>query len=210
MKCAFLLVAAAGLFGLAACGSSVETIGGSGGANTTTTHTGTGTTTTTTTTTWTSSGGGSGGGSPCAGEIQLVVDNGSPEILTSICQGAWGSSESSKAVGYIFSGGPYPGTQGLVVLGCAGPEAASEGILLSPADAIAPGHYTAGTTSYTDPGGITWGVSGDPFDMTVTALGPVGGSIQGTFSVMVTHGGNAAHDIEGTFDVCHVTDLNAP
>jgi hypothetical protein len=214
MKSAFLLVSAASLLGLAACGSSVETVDGSGGATTTTTPTGTGTTTSTststTTTTWTSSGGGSGGGAPCAGEIQLVVDNGSPEILTSICYGAWGSNDSTKAVGYIFSGGPAPGTQGLVVLGCVGPETGSEGIQLAPEDAIGPGDYTAGSTTYTDPGGMTWGVAGDPFAMTVTNLQPVGGSIQGNFQVMVTHGGNAAHNLEGTFDVCHVTDMQVP
>jgi len=194
----------------AACGGSVESQGGSGGASTTTTGQSTDSTTTTSSSiTWTSSSGG-GGSSPCVGEVQVVEDNGSPQVFGSICQGAWGSEQTDKAVGYIFMGGPAPGAQGLVILGCAGPQAASPGITLAPTDALTPGTYTAGATSYTDSQGNTWGVSGDPFELTVTTLGDVGGSIVGTYSVMVTHGGNAAHDVSGSFDVCRVPNLLAP
>ena len=184
-------------------GSSTGGTGGAGGTSTTTT-------THTTSTTSSSSSTGGAGGTECLGELEVVVDNGAPVPFASMCQGAWGSDESNKAVGYMFSGGPAPGSQGLVVLGCAHSYAGSQGIILAPRNATSPGTYTAGTATYTDENGGSWGADGDPFHMTVTKLGPVGGSIEGTFQALVTHGGNAGHNVSGTFNVCRVSDMLAP
>jgi hypothetical protein len=198
------------LVATAACGGSVESHGGSGGATTTTTGQSTDSTTTMSSSSTTTSSGGGGGSAPCAGEVQVIEDNGSPQIFGSVCDSSWGSDHSDKAVGYIFMGGPAPGAQGLVILGCASPQSGSPRLSLAPTDAVTPGTYTAGTTSYTDSQGITWGVSVDPFELTVTSLGDVGESIVGFYSVMVTHGGNAARDLAGSFDVCRIPDMIAP
>ena len=84
-------------------GSSTGGTGGAGGTSTTTT-------THTTSTTSSSSSTGGAGGTECLGELEVVVDNGAPVPFASMCQGAWGSDESNKAVGYMFSGGPAPGS----------------------------------------------------------------------------------------------------
>lgn len=198
---------------LVACGSSVDpdsggTSSGGGGGGTTT-----GTTTSTTSTTSTSSEGGAGGGTgggSCSGYVDVAADNGAPTHYATFCSGGWGSGESSTAVGYLFEGGPAPGVQVFQIVGCLGAGPGSEGITLGVDDATAPGTYTKGSTQWIDPGGGAWGVEGDPFDVTITKLDPVGGVVEGTFSAMVTHGGNAAHALSGAFHVCRVSDMLAP
>jgi hypothetical protein len=46
--------------------------------------------------------------------------------------------------------------------------------------------------------------------MTVTSIGPVGSYIDGAFDVVVSHGGNAAHSLAGSFHVCRVPDELVP
>jgi hypothetical protein len=75
---------------------------------------------------------------------------------------------------------------------------------------MGPGTFTTGSARWTDSMGATWGVAGDPFQMIVTSIGPVGGYIDGTFDVVVSHGGNAAHSVAGSFHVCRVPDELAP
>jgi hypothetical protein len=198
---------------LLACGGTVSTTTTSGtGGSTSTSSTTTGSTTTgsggsTSTSTGT---GGAGGAAACVGFFDVTADNGAPVHYGSACENSFGSNESSTALGYEFSGGPAPGVQALTLIGCVSAAAKSEGIFLSLSDALGPGTFTKGSVTWTDPGGITWGVEGDPLSAEVTALGQVGGVIEGHFTAMVTHGGNAAHNVEGTFHVCRVNDLLAP
>lgn len=190
-----------------ACGGTVSTTTGGTGGSTSSSSTTTGSGGSTSTSTGTGGAGGAGG---CVGFLDVTADNGAPVHYGSVCADSFGSNESSTALGYVFSGGPAPGVQALTLLGCVSAAPKSEGIVLSLSDAVAPGTFTKGSVTWTDPGGIPWGVEGDPLSAVVTALGPVGGAIDGHFTAMVTHGGNAAHNVEGTFHVCRVNDLLAP
>ena len=191
------LLLSAATASLLACGGTVETSGGTGGTTTTSSST---TSTTTTSTT------GSGG---CAGYIDVTID-GIDQQFASSCYGAWGANESDGPAAYLFSGGPFPGAQALDVVGCVGSAQGEEGVLLSASDASGTGTFTAGSTSYTDASGGLWGAAGDPFELVVTSFGEVGDYVEGSFQVMVTHGGNAAHTLTATFAVCRVSDLLAP
>ena len=147
----------------------------------------------------------------CSGYVDVVADNGAPQHFGSICAGSWGTNQTTSAVGYLFSGGPAPGVQRLEIAGCASSSAVSTtpGISLSASDASSVGTYTVGTTSYTDAAG-TWGFANDPFHLVVTRLDAAGGVIEGSFTAMVTHGGNAARSLTGSFHVCRVPDELAP
>jgi hypothetical protein len=114
------------------------------------------------------------------------------------------------ADGYIQAGGPAPGTENLNIDGCATSAANATGIHLNAPNASGPGAYTMGNTQYVDSMGISWGVPGDGFKMTVTQMDTVGGYIDGNFTVFVSKGGNAAHSIDGTFHVCRVKDQLVP
>lgn len=190
---------------LAACGSTVETIGAGGATASGSTWSGTSTVTTSSDATTTSSGSGGGG---CAGAIDAHID-GTAVTLASACADKAGDGTPS-AQGFQFGGGPVGAPSGLVIEGCVGPYAGSRGLVFQLLDAWSPGTYTKGTVRYTDENGGTWGVGGDPFDVEVQALGPTGGTISGTFKAMVTHGGDAAHAVDGSFAVCHTADFLAP
>ncbi len=144
------------------------------------------------------------------GFFDVVADNGAPVHYGSVCDGSWGANESTTALGYSFSGGPAPGFQALDLVGCVSAAPKSEGVFLSLANAMAPGTFTQGSVTWTDPSGQAWGVSGDSFSVVVTKVDGFGGSIDGHFDAMTTHGGNAAHDVSGTFHVCRVHDELAP
>ncbi|MFO0758963.1 MAG: hypothetical protein U0359_20895 [Byssovorax sp.] len=207
----------------AGCGGTTVTSGstttGTGGSSSTTAGTGGSSSTTTVTTTTTGAGGqggastttttGAGGSGGCSGSIDLVADNGAPVHLASHCMGSWGDP-SVGAEGYIFMGGPAPGIERLEIIGCKSDAANSEGVHLSAKDVMGTGTFTVGTTYYTAPDGSMWGVDGDPFEVKITSCGMVGDAIDGTFTAMVTHGGNAAHSLEGSFHVCRVEDELAP
>jgi hypothetical protein len=50
----------------------------------------------------------------------------------------------------------------------------------------------------------------DPFELDVTALSAVGGAIEGTVQATVSHGGDAALDLAGSFHVCRAPDEVVP
>lgn len=173
------------------------------------TTSGSGGTTTTTSSTSTSTSTSSG----CAGgSISLSVDDGAPVSLASSCAGAWNPSGVASAHGYVVQGGAPPGIYSLHVVGCASGEANSEGLDISLADATAPGKYTSGLIRYTDFSGSGWGYGDDPFEVKLTQTGALGEGIAGSFTGRVSHvmNGNAAHNLSGSFSVCHEPDENVP
>jgi hypothetical protein len=141
----------------------------------------------------------------------LLVDD-APVDLTSDCAGSWNPNMVTSAEGHVLQGGPPPGFYELDIVGCASAAMVSEGVQLDLTNAMGPGVYTTGTVLYTDAGGGMWGNPGDPFQVQLTQEGAVGGTIQGTFTAMVsrTMGGNAAHTLSGSFSVCRVPDEDAP
>jgi hypothetical protein len=195
---------------LAACGGSVErrSAGATSGA---TSGVGAGAAASSASSGSTSGAGGAGGGA-CVGAIDLVVD-GAPEHLPSACSG-YNPQMSLQAIGYLIEGGVVPPDDGgvslggprLEMFGCASAAVASEGVELLAYDVTAPGSFTVGLVRYTDAGGLSWGMMSDPFVLDVTKLGPVGDSIEGTVTATVSMGGNAAHDITGSFHVCRAPD----
>ena len=146
----------------------------------------------------------------CVGSLTVTIDNGAPTNWGASCAGTYGASYSATAAGWIFAGGPPPGFEALDIAGCASSVAGSTGLTLSITNAMGPGNYMMGTAQYTDPMGGVWSQPGGPFNVTVTAFNPVGGSIDGKFSVGLSKGGNAAHLLDGTFHACHVVDELTP
>jgi hypothetical protein len=195
---------------LAACGGTVSTIaGGSGPGGATSSASAT--SSTTSTGGITASASSSSGGVSCASSIDLVVDNGAPEHLTSICAGAtWNPTKSSAPIGYVSSSGNPLET--LHVLGCASAAAPSEGIEFAVDHIAGPGTYMTGTASYTDPMGAAWTTMGFlMFQVVVTKLDLVGGFIDGTFSAFTGQPNHQqAHPVSGSFHVCHVQDQIGP
>jgi hypothetical protein len=190
-------------------GAGGSSTGGTGGQTTTSMATGgggmagsggTGGQTTTTTTS------GTGG---CEGSIELAVDNGAAQKLTSTCNG-YQSPDSTQAQGYAFSGGAVGSPSGVRIIGCQSVQPNAFGVIFQALMANGVGMYTKGSTTFIDQAGNSWGVDGDPFQMTITKYEPSGGVIEGTFNATATHGGNAAHSLTGSFHVCHVQDLMAP
>ena len=190
---------------LAACGGNVE-IGSSGATSGAGGSTATG-----------STGAGETGGA-CVAYVDPVVDDGAPHHLTSVCASGWNPQMSPQPIGYLIEGGVVPPVDGgvslggprLEIFGCASAAPGSEGVELLAYDVTAPGKFTVGLTRYTDAGGLSWGMMSDPFVLHVTKLGAVGDSIEGTVTATVTHGGNAAHTIAGSFHVCRAPDELVP
>jgi hypothetical protein len=191
-------------------GGSTSSSTSSGSTSSTTTSSST-TSSGTTTSSSSSTGSSSGDGGCTTGSIELVLDFGAPETLSSACMGSWNPKNVPGAEGYVIAGGPPPGGYDLFVVGCASNAAVSEGLLLE-ASAMTPGTYTTGMVQYTDPGGSQWAYPIGPFKITYTKLGMVGDTIEGTFAATVTHvmNGNAAHQLEGSFVVCHQPDELLP
>ncbi len=154
-------------------------------------------------------GGGAGGAAACNGTITVAIDNGAPQTFASTCNGN-GSDLTDTALGYVFAGGAVGSPHGIRIVGCTTAEPSAQGVIMEALDAGGAGTFTSGNTYYTDENGDAWGVPNDPFEMTLTKVEPTGGVIEGTFSVIATHGGNAAHSLSGSFHVCHVADLLAP
>jgi hypothetical protein len=145
------------------------------------------------------------------GSITLVIDNGAPKQLTSLCDTTWNPSSATSPIGYVFAA-PVPPTQELRIQGCAMAAANSEGLHIALTSASGPGTYTAGLVRYTDTVGSPWGWPNDPFSVKITTYDMTGGIIEGTFTATVSHimNGNAAHTLQGSFHVCHVQDELAP
>jgi hypothetical protein len=201
-----LVLASISLAISAGCGGTTVTAVGSGSGGSTTTKTTTTGTTTSGLTLSSSSSSSSSGSGACTGVpswIDMAVDNGAPEHLTSWCPGSvWNPENSTTPFGYEFA------VAELHVVGCGG----VEGIELVATPATAPGAFTMGSAKYTDPmGGVWWTMPGSMFQVTVTKLGPLGDTIEGTFSAWTEQPNKQqAHPVTGSFHVCHVEDLLPP
>jgi hypothetical protein len=149
------------------------------------------------------------GGAVCAGYIDVISNRGFSHFITA-CQGAWGTNESSTALGYHFSGGVFPGFNEIDLLGCADMSATSAGIHLSARNASAPGTFTSGDMSYTDANGGSWYTTGESYQVVITKLENPGGVIEGTFSVKATGPADTTITLTGSFHVCRVSDELAP
>jgi hypothetical protein len=126
---------------------------------------------------------------------------------------------SPQALGYLIEGGvvPPPVDGGasldgprLQMFGCVSATQASEGVELLAYDVSGPGSFTVGVVLYTDAAGTAWGLMSDPFVLDVTRIGAVGDSIEGTVKANVSRGGNAAHELAGSFHVCRAPDESVP
>jgi hypothetical protein len=156
------------------------------------------------------SGTGGAGGGPCAGSVDLVVDNGAPQHLTSVCSGQWNPDQSMLPIGFIEQGGPPPGIANMNVVGCVDSAAGGEGIELSVPNGTTPGAYTTGFAQYTDGNGVVWGMVAGPYQVTFTAVGAVGEAVDGTFSTMVSDAADDTHAVAGSFHVCRAPDEDVP
>jgi hypothetical protein len=132
--------------------------------------------------------------------------------LTSFCsETGYNPTGATGPIGYFFRGGPPPGVNELILLGCASEAPGAEGIQLSTSDVSGPGTYANGGAVYTDAMGMT-STGTSKYDVTITSLGQVGQAIEGTFDVTTQTQGPAilVHFLGGSFHVCHVPDENAP
>jgi hypothetical protein len=200
---------------LAACGGNVA-LGDAGATVGATSGTGASTAMGSASTASTSGAGGAGGA--CVGYVDLVVDDGAPQHLTSVCSSGWNPQKALQPFGFIIEGGVVPPDDGGVSLGgprlemwgCVSVAPDSEGVELLAYDVSGPGAYTVGLVSYTDAGGTSWGTMSDPIAIDVTELGVVGAPIEGTVTATVSHGGDAAHKVTGSFHVCRAPDELVP
>lgn len=167
---------------LAACGGNVVVDGastlGTGGATT-------------------SSSVGAGGASCAAGAvIALVVDNQQVE-LTASCNLAGKPPVPTGQEVYATDGA---GMTGLHIVGCVTSAENSPRLIARASGAFAPGTFTSVEADYyqADGGTDIWGNVGT---VQVDQLGPVGGTITGSFQIT---GPSAA--LQGTFVVCRVPD----
>jgi len=142
---------------------------------------------------------GAGGSSTtsCTGTFfQLTVGN-QTNMLTASC-----TSQAPLPVpfGQEFSGGPAVNPGSLTIEGCQSSAANSLQIGLSAADAFAPGMYmVSGAKLFTGQSAVV--LSGL---LTVDSLGPVGGTITGSFELE-----QGTFTVEGKFSVCRAPDIDA-
>jgi hypothetical protein len=192
--------------------SSFGTSGTSG-----TTGTGFGSTSTGTgfgSTTSASSSSSSGTTGACVGSsIQVSPDNGGELDLGSNCASSYDPPGLTTPLGYLFAGGPAPGTEGLAILGCSSEASNAQGLRLFITGAAGAGNYGTGTAQYVDATGETWSsASGDMFGVLVIDFGAVGQAMDGKFAVTVQSQGPAIilHTLVGSFHVCRVMDQDVP
>lgn len=114
------------------------------------------------------------------------------------------------AAAYRFAGGPAPGADQLNLIACASAAKGALGVQVHVDKADGAGQYTMGNVDFTDMNGGTWGTPMDPFAADFSVIQMVGGYVDGDFKANVTHGGNAAHSLQGKFHLCHVNDILAP
>lgn len=140
------------------------------------------------------------------GSIDVSIDDGGIMTFPSICNGSWGSLSTSSAVAYEVAGGTV--FNGLAIDGCATGLPSSQGLVLDINGAQGTGTYTAGSTTYTDSSGNTWGSPEDPFSVMISQFNPPGGVIEGQFTVFAGNAADAGYSLSGTFHVCRVQDEN--
>jgi hypothetical protein len=150
------------------------------------------------------------GSGACSGYVDVKAPNGAQQHFTSACDGAWGTNETTTALGYHLSGGVAPGLDELDLQGCTSANAGSAGTHFSAQSAAAPGTFTSGSINYVDNNGGVWVNTIDPYKVIITKLDMPGGVIEGSFSATVIGPMDTKLPISGTFHVCRVSDLNAP
>jgi hypothetical protein len=142
--------------------------------------------------------------------VDLVVGSTPVHLASDCASDTWNPGMATTPVGYLLEGGVAPGLSNLNVYGCVSKAVNSEGISLLVSGVKAPGTFTSGTATYTDAGGAAWS-NGGALMVTVTKLGAVGGTIEGTLSATVTHPpSQVAQTIAGSFKVCHIGDELVP
>jgi hypothetical protein len=146
----------------------------------------------------------------CSGSITFTVDNAASQTFSSICNGSWGSADSSTAVAYLYQGGPPPGVRNLIIDGCATELPGSGGLNLTLFQSNGTGTYTNGMATYTDSAGGSWGSNGGPFSVDVTAYGSTGEPVDGTFNATTANNADAGHVLVGSFHACRVPDEDTP
>jgi hypothetical protein len=145
------------------------------------------------------------------GAIDLDVDDAGTRHFPAACAGV-SPSMAKAAVGYLVEGGAAPGAHDLHVAGCASADAGAEGVALTIPQVLAAGMFASGDATYTPPMGSTWTtMDGGAFALSLTKLGPVGDTIEGTFTASVSPPmSQASHALSGWFHVCHAADVIAP
>jgi hypothetical protein len=147
----------------------------------------------------TSSSAGAGGANCAAGTfIKLLLDNQEEVQMTASCNGVlplpvpWGQEEyNSDGAG---------STPGLYIMGCVTSASNSTSFALFASGAFAPGTFPVRDADYYKPdgGGTDLGGSGNFGTLQVDQLGPVGGTITGSFQLTLPS--NAL--LQGKFVVC--------
>jgi hypothetical protein len=189
---------------LAGCGANVVVDGSSGTTTTTTTgSTTTGTTFTTTATTTIVTTTTTGTLGCTGGSISVIVDNGPPEQLGSMCNDPmWNPTASSGAIGYLLEGGAT-NIPTLQLLGCASGAPGAQGIQIHVRNATGKGTYSDASVSYTDGMGTTYTSMTGTTSVAIAALEPVGGVIVGQYKAIVV-GGGSSKLLNGGIGLCHV------
>jgi hypothetical protein len=140
--------------------------------------------------------------------FDLAIDDGAPVHLTSAC--AWDPAPSGPTAN--LGPAPYqPKQRQLDVGACVSTAMGAEGIGINTQGSVVAGPATFGCeAAYTDPMGNTWAsqlLDSGMCTLTVTKLGAVGESVEGTVSATV---GQAmvgpAHKIDGSFHICRSPD----
>jgi hypothetical protein len=135
--------------------------------------------------------GGADGGA-CPGRIALTVDDGAPVSLTSRC-GAGGPANGSAVTNRRDRGPDI-----VIIQGCVTAAPGSLRVDITALGGGAPGTYMQLNAEYTDASGsVLFGVG----TLTIDTWGPVGGTIDGTFSLTAS-----GHALAGMFSVCHTPD----
>jgi hypothetical protein len=103
-----------------------------------------------------------------------------------------------------------PGLSTLFVDGCVSTANNAVGVSFSVPMVTATGSFTSGSVTYTDSSAAQW-TNPANFDVTLTKLGVVGDTLEGTFSGDVIHPpSQVAQMVSGSFKVCRLPDEDAP
>ena len=154
--------------------------------------------------------GGVGGASAACNQDSYVEQTSTlgDALMTSSCAQSWGAMWSSAPVGFYVNGGPAPGAHYLAIEGCASADATGEGIRIGAPETDVPGDY-AGNAVYKDTQGQEWTDMDGSVKLALTAIGPVGATVEGSYVGQLFHGAGVI-DVKGAFVVCHVEDENVP
>jgi hypothetical protein len=196
---------------LAACGGNVvgegasATTTGTGGSVSTTTGAGGSLLTTTSTGTLFGAGGSTSASCSADAFITLVAGDIEPETLTATCISGVTVPPLPVPYGQELFGG-VAGAGGLSIVGCAPSALGNTTLYLSAAGAYMPGTFAITALDYAEPDGAG-DDQGSPSlgTLQVDELGPVGGTISGSFQVTIM-----PIPLQGKFVLCRASDIIAP